>query len=158
MRIPVSLIALTFVLAEIAAFILVGQAVGVLATLGLVLLGMVVGSVLLRRQGMATLARARADMAARRVPARPLAEGAVLAVAALLIFLPGFVSDGLGLLLLIPFVRERLWRMLSRRMRFTASPDPLAARGGAVIDLDQSEYGTQARGTSPWRLGADPEA
>jgi UPF0716 protein FxsA len=55
MRIPVSVIAVTYMLAEIAGFILVGETIGVLPTLGLIVLGMVAGTMLLRRQGVSTL-------------------------------------------------------------------------------------------------------
>jgi UPF0716 protein FxsA len=156
MRIPVSLVFVTLVLAEIAGFILVGKAIGVLATLGLVLFGMIAGSILLRRQGMATLMKVQAEVAAGRVPARPIAEGAVLAVAALLIIIPGFVSDIVGILLLIPPVREALWQTIRRRLqiRYTAQGMVSPSRA-AVVDLDQSEYGAAPRPdgprNSPWR-------
>ena len=116
MRIPVSAILAALILAEIAGFILVGEAIGVLPTLGLVLLGMLAGALLLRQLGIATLLKAQAEMAAGRTPARPLAEGAIKALAAALIILPGFVSDFLGIVLFIPFVRESLWRAVRRRV------------------------------------------
>ncbi len=164
MRIPVSLVVVTLILAEIAVFILVGEAIGVLATLGLVLFGMVVGTMLLRRQGVATLMKVQADAAAGRVPARHLAEGAVLAVAALLIIIPGFVSDLAGILLLIPAVREALWRAIRRRLQVrSAQRDVASPSRAAVVDLDQSEYGTAPRAkgprNSPWRPSiGGPEA
>jgi UPF0716 protein FxsA len=161
MRIPILLILLTFVLAEIAAFILVGEAIGVLGTLALVLLGMIAGSILLRRQGIATLTKVRADLAARRAPARPLAEGAVLTLAALLIILPGFLSDLIGIALFIPAVREGLWQAIRSRVQFRPAPGASYGRRPAVIDLDQDEYRAAAgsvRGSNtPWRPRA-PEA
>ncbi len=161
MKIPVRLVLLGLLLAEIAGFILVGKAIGVLATLGLVLFGMVAGSMLLRRQGFATLTKVQADLADGRVPARPLAEGAVLAFAALLIIVPGFLTDLAGIALLVPAVREALWRAVRRRVQF--------ARGGAssrpaVVDLDRSEYGARRgaaggrRIDSPWRPPQGPDA
>jgi UPF0716 protein FxsA len=163
MRIPVSLIVVSFILAEIAAFILVGEAIGVLATLGLVLFGMVAGSVLLRRQGLATLMKVQADLAAGRAPARPLAEGAVLSVAALLIVLPGFVSDLIGIALFVPAVREALWRAIQRRLRVRTAPREAASPARpAVLDLERSEYGAVPRAggqsDSPWRPPGRPEA
>jgi UPF0716 protein FxsA len=163
MRIPVSLIAVSFILAEIAGFILVGEAIGVLATLGLVLFGMVAGSVLLRRQGFATLMKVQADLAAGRAPTRPLAEGAVLSVAALLIILPGFVSDLIGILLFIPAVREALWRGVGRRLRVRAAPQEATSPARpAVLDLERSEYGAVPgagrQSDSPWRPPGAPEA
>ena len=163
MRIPVSLVVISFILAEIAAFILVGETIGVLATLGLVLFGMVAGSVLLRRQGLATLMKVQADLAAGRAPARPLAEGAVLSVAALLIILPGFVSDLIGILLFIPAVREALWRGIRRRMQIrTVHQEAATPARPAVLDLERSEYGAVPRAggrcDTPWRPPGGPEA
>jgi UPF0716 protein FxsA len=146
MRFPILLIVVSLVLAEIAAFILVGELIGVPATLGLVLLGMLAGAVLLRRTGIATLARVRTDVAARQIPARSLVEGAVLALAALLLIIPGFVSDFVGIALFIPAVREGAWRWLRRRMPIRpGSADAASASGAPVIDLDRSEFGESAR-------------
>ena len=156
MRIPVSVIVIAPILAEIAGFILVGKAVGVLATLGLVLLGMLAGVVLLRQQGLATLRKVQADIAAGQAPARPLAEGAVQAFAALLLIIPGFLTDIVAVALFVPFVRETLWRVIRRRAFIDAEarrsrPSPRAA----VIDLDRSEYGATRHAASgsksPWR-------
>jgi UPF0716 protein FxsA len=117
MRIPLSLAVIGYMLAEIACFIFVGEAIGVLPTLGLVLLGMVAGTVLLRRQGVSTLRKVQADLAARKVPARPLAEGAAQALGAVLIIIPGFVTDLIGIALFVPPVREALWRVFRPRIR-----------------------------------------
>ena len=159
MRIPVSAILAALILAEIAGFILVGQAIGVLPTLGLVLLGMFCGAMLLRQLGISTLLKAQAEVAAGRTPARPLADGAVKALAAVLIILPGFVSDFLGLALFIPAVRETLWRAVRRRVSVrTATFGGASTYREPVIDLDQSEYGRTAskpRADTPWRLPDD---
>ncbi len=156
MRIPVSLIFLTLLLGEITGFILVGETIGVLPTLGLVLFGMIAGMLLLRRQGIATLMKVQADLAANRAPARPLAEGAVLAGAALLIILPGFLTDIAGILLLVPFIREALLQAIRNRLKRSADE---GARNSpiktTVVDLDQSEYDAVSRADTPWR---GPEA
>lgn len=152
MRVPISFLLLLFVLAEIAGFVLVGEAIGVAGTLALTLAGMVAGCVLLRRNGIATLVRVRAELDAGRPPARPLAEGAVLAVASLLLILPGFISDVVGLLLLVPSVRGALWRLAARRIDIhTAARDNQPSRKSGVIDLDRGEYASAPRADSPWR-------
>ncbi len=163
MRIPFSLVFLALVLGEIAGFILVGETIGVLPTLGLVLLGMVVGALLLRRQGIATLMRVREELAADRPPARPLAEGALLAFAALLIILPGFVTDLIGILLFIPFVRERIFQAFRSRLAVrTGNVATSPVKQGPVVDLDRREYGRsgeEARPSadSPWRISGGSE-
>ena len=151
MRIPLRLAVLLLLLAEIAVLILVGQAIGVAATLALILLSMVAGLVLLRWQGTATLMRIRAEAAAGRVPARPLLEGAVLAIAALLLIMPGFLTDILGLLLFIPAFRARFGQRLRRR--FEAKRSAWRAGRPATIELDRTEYSSLPETGSPWRRG-----
>jgi len=156
MRVPVSVIVITFVLLEIAGFVLVGKAIGVLATLGLVLLGMVVGTLLVRHLSLETLRRMRAELNAGRAPAGPLAEAAVLGFGALLILVPGFLSDLLGIALFIPAVRRVLWRSVQRRFKARPGRSATPADGRpTVIDLDRSEYGASSAPTinrhSPWR-------
>jgi len=154
MKVPLSVLILGLVLAEIAAFILVGGAIGVLATLALTILGMVAGSMLLRWSGVATLARVRAEIAARRLPARPLADGAMLAIAALLIMVPGFITDIAGLLLLTPPVRGMLWRRLGGRLAVPReSRNEIPAGRGSVVELEASEYAAEPRPESRWRQG-----
>lgn len=156
MRIPYPLILLGLVFGEIAGFIVVGKLIGVLPTLALVFAGMVAGVLLLRHHGLATLMRIKAEIDARRPPARPLAEGALLALASLLIMVPGFLTDIVGLLLLVPFVREALWRRLRGRVTVRAARAGAASFGGGVVDLERSEYGEaerlRPRPDSPWRL------
>ena len=153
MQIPVSLLFLAFILAEIAGLIVVGEAIGVLATLALILFAMIAGSILLRRQGFATLAKVRADLAAGKAPAEPLAEGAVLTLASLLIMVPGFLSDLLGVALFVPPVRAALWRALRHRSQIRPLQQVAAsAAPPKVVDLEPSEYGAaRPRGESPWR-------
>jgi UPF0716 protein FxsA len=116
---------------------------------------------LLRQLGISTLIKAQAEVSAGRTPARPLAEGAVKAVAALLILLPGFVSDLLGILLFVPFVREQLWLAIRKRVSVrSATFGSGPYRQDQVINLDQSDYGrTSPRGRrdTPWRLPDDSQ-
>jgi UPF0716 protein FxsA len=112
---------------------------------------------------VATLGKVRTHVADGRIPARPLAEGAVLSIAALLIIIPGFVTDLFGIALFIPAVREALWRGVRRRIQIrSAAPDAASAPRPAVIDLDRSEYGAASprrpRTDSPWRRGGGSEA
>ena len=153
---PLPLLLFLPILAEIAVFILVGQAVGVLATLALVLAGTLAGVVILRSLGPKTLQKVRADLAAERVPARPIAEGAVTAVAAILLILPGFVSDVFGILLLIPGVREGLWRWVAKRVRFQPMRRTPIKPEPPLVDLAAEEYGHAPRSDSPWREGDRP--
>lgn len=102
------LLFLAFALAEIAGFIIVGRAVGVAATLGLIVLSGIVGVVLLRQQGFGVIARIREEAAAGRVPGGAIADGAMIVVAGILLVIPGFITDIVGLLLFFPPVRAAI--------------------------------------------------
>lgn len=95
-------------LLEIAVFIQVGGFIGLWPTIGLVLLTAVVGTSLLRAQGLATLNRAQASMQRGEMPLREVFDGACLLVAGVLLLTPGFVTDAMGLLLFLPPVRAGL--------------------------------------------------
>ena len=160
MRIPFSVIILFTIFAEIAVFIVVGDAIGVAATLGLTLLAMIAGAVLLKRQSVATLNSIRAEVAAGRVPARPLAEGAVAAIAGLLLIAPGFLTDVLGILLFIPAVRSAIWGRMRRRLETARRRGAFRPAGPAVLELEPGEYEADPRPVarpgppdpdSPWR-------
>jgi UPF0716 protein FxsA len=103
-------------LLEIAVFIQVGGFLGLWPTLAIVILTAVIGTALLRIQGLVTLARAQAQMNQGALPTRELFDGACLLIAGVLLLTPGFVTDGLGFLLFLPAARDILRRMLSRYM------------------------------------------
>lgn len=99
------LIFLLYVVAEIAALIWVGGAIGVLPTIGLLLVGSVLGDALLRREGRRTMQALRQASRQHRPASTELADGALLGVGAFLLLIPGFVSDLAGLLLILPPTR-----------------------------------------------------
>lgn len=100
---------------EIAVFLQVVQWIGVLDTFALMLVISLGGAWLVRRQGVGTFARMRAELDAGRVPTGPMTDGGLLAVAGFLLLVPGFVTDFFGLLLLLPPVRAGVRAWLGRR-------------------------------------------
>ena len=94
---------LLYPLAEIAAFILVGRAIGLVATLALVVASSLLGMTLLREAGLMTALRLERG---REAPAKILAEGGTRMLAGLLLLIPGFLTDLLALAVLIPGVRR----------------------------------------------------
>ena len=102
-------------IAELLVIIVVAEAIGVLNTLGLLILVSVVGYLIVKAQGLAALRRLITDVEARRVPGATLADGALLVGAGVLLVVPGFLTDIPGLLLLIPGVRTAVRRHLSSR-------------------------------------------
>ena len=155
---PLFLLALP--LLEIAGFVIVGSQIGALATVGLVLASTIAGSLLLRHQGFGVMTRVRAEMDAGRDPSRQLAHGAMIVLAAILLIIPGFITDVFAILLLLPPVRDLAWRMLKGRIVLATSFSGSGFRTrprDKVIDLDDGDY-TRAddynRGpdhNSPWR-------
>ena len=130
---------------EIAVFIQVGGLIGLWPTLAAIVLTALIGTALLRQQGLATLARAQQEMAAQRVPVRELFHGICLLLAGALLLTPGFVTDAAGFALLIPPVREaighRLWTYASARggFAFHGSGTSGADSNSTVVDADYHE-------------------
>ena len=89
---------------EMLVLIEVGQQIGALWTIALVLLTAFIGINLLRHQGLATLSRANWRIKSGELPAQEILEGILLAVGGALLLTPGFVTDTIGFLLLIPFL------------------------------------------------------
>ena len=104
---------------EIALFIWVGGLIGVGATLLLVLASAILGMAMLRSQGFAQLQRLQASFEGRGDPAAPLAHGAMILLSGILLIIPGFFTDALGLALLVPAVRNLVYDRLRRRMNVT---------------------------------------
>lgn len=147
--IPLLLLALPLI--EIALFILVGRAIGVLPTLGLVVLAVIVGGFVLRQQGLGVLNRMRTNMQTGTLPGQTLFDGMLLAVAAVLLIIPGFLGDFIAILLLLPPVRGWLYKTLTRNITVvetTASyrrssptdPTPPHINGPGTIDLDDDDW------------------
>jgi UPF0716 protein FxsA len=150
---------LAYPLLEIAVLIMVGSSIGVFATIGLIIGTGILGAMLLRFQGFALLTRMRSEINAGRMPEKEMADGAMIAFGGVLLMIPGFISDVLGILLFIPQVRGLLRSYLGRNMtvvRTSARP-----RRDGVVDLDASEYQhtdddlRNGNGNSPWRLPSD---
>jgi len=102
-------------LVELYLIIEVGGLIGALWTVLLVVLTAIIGVSLLRIQGFNTLNRARQNMEMGTLPAMEMMEGMVLAVGGALLITPGFLTDTLGFLCLIPATRRAMIRYLIRR-------------------------------------------
>jgi UPF0716 protein FxsA len=102
-------------IAELALIIQVGQAIGVWWTIALLIADSVLGSMLMRSQGRAAWRRFNQATAAGRVPAREVLDGVLVIFGGALLLTPGFISDILGLLLLLPPTRAIARGVLVRR-------------------------------------------
>ena len=83
-------------LLEIYVLVTVGQAIGGLSTVLLVIVTALIGSTLLRQQGWSTMAKAQQSIAEGKTPALEMLEGVVILVSGVLLLTPGFITDGLG--------------------------------------------------------------
>lgn len=102
---------------EIALFIQVGGFLGLWPTMGLVLVTAVVGASLVRSQGIATLMSVQNRLQQGELPAQQIVEGVMLAVAGVLLLTPGFMTDAMGMMILLPAPRAMLAKQLMQRVK-----------------------------------------
>ena len=124
-------------LLELYVILQVGQAIGVLPTIGLLLAVSFLGAWLVKREGMRTWRAFRTAIEAGRVPARETADGALVILGGALLLAPGFVTDALGLLCVLPPTRalvRRLFLAVGVR-RFGSKETGRARRGGGAGGL-----------------------
>ena len=116
---------------EMVVLIQVGQQIGALWTIVLVLLTAFIGINLLRYQGLSTLSRATWRMQSGQIPAQEMLEGILLAVGGALLLTPGFVTDTIGFLLLVPFTRQFFASRLMGRFKSFVSANVAGGSFGA---------------------------
>jgi UPF0716 protein FxsA len=115
----VALLVLLFLvvpIAELAVILQVGHAIGVLNTLGALVLLSLAGAWLCKREGLGVMRRFRQQMEAGVVPGREVVDGALVLLAGALLLTPGFITDLVGLLLLLPPVRAGVRAAARRRV------------------------------------------
>ncbi|GHH34707.1 FxsA family protein [Lentzea cavernae] len=129
--------------AEIAVLIAVGNAIGGLWVIALLLLSTLVGLSLVRRQGAQTMAAFRESVFQRQEPHQEMADGVLIAAAGALIMVPGFLSDAAALFLLFPPTRKLVSRRIARKAEAAALKFEHERRFGAgqvvegqIIDVD----------------------
>lgn len=104
-------------LIEIALFIQIGGAIGLWSTLLVVILTAMLGTFLVRTQGLLALGNLQRSFAELDDPTEPLAHGAMILIAGALLLTPGFFTDAIGFALLVPPVREAVFRYLRSRVQ-----------------------------------------
>ena len=127
----VPILAIAFILvplAELAVIIAVGDFLGLLPTLALLLVVSVVGAWLAKREGLAAWRRFQLALSDGRVPTVEVADGAMILLAGALLLTPGFLSDVVGILLLLPPTRA-----MARRLAPRLAARRLRRRGRVVV-------------------------
>ncbi|MCF7822378.1 MAG: FxsA family protein [Mariprofundaceae bacterium] len=118
-------------LAELYLLIEVGSGIGGVLTITLCLLTAALGGMLVRHQGMRTFLRAKELMDRGQPPAEQMLHGIMIAISGVLLFIPGFITDMIGFLLLVPPVRNRLGQRLIAARISGRSPG-----GETIIDAE----------------------
>lgn len=129
-------------LVEVALFIVVGGIIGLWPTLALAVITAFLGTHLIRRQGLSIIARAQSELASNRLPVVELFDGLCLFVAGALLITPGFATDTLGGLLLVPPLRHWLRSTLARHVPLSHGPTNASNTrypGDSVIDGDYED-------------------
>lgn len=135
-RIPWGVLAVLFVLVpllEIYTVLQIGQVIGVWWTVLILVADSLLGAVLLKREGGNAWRALREALRSYRMPARELADGALVLVGGTLLLTPGFVTDAAGFFLILPFTRPVARRALTTLItrKFLGGPaGPAAAYGG----------------------------
>lgn len=138
-------------LVEIYLFIQIGGFIGALATVVCVVITALLGVSLLRAQGFQTMAKFQQQLAMGELPAETMLEGVALLIGGALLLTPGFLTDALGLLCLLPFTRRAIIRALLSRLNVRSfagfvrgsSPD---SRDNRIIEGE-----AERKDNEPWQ-------
>jgi UPF0716 protein FxsA len=107
-------------IAEIALLLQVGDMIGGWNTVGLIIVTAFVGAYLVRQEGLSTLQKAQQKMANNEVPGKEMMEGLMLVIAGVLLVTPGFITDIIGFLFVLPFSRQLMAGQLAKQMTVRA--------------------------------------
>jgi UPF0716 protein FxsA len=132
-------------IAEIYVIIKVGEAIGLWPTIALLILDGFLGAALLRHQGRAAWRRFNEALAAGKVPAREVFDGAMVIVGGAFLLAPGFITDAIGLLLLLPLTRA-MFRGIATKF----------ALGRAAFAVRTAQWGSKAHGAYRTRSTRPP--
>ena len=113
----VLILILSIPLIEIYLFIKIGASIGAFNTIALILITAVAGVSYARYEGFNTLKSGMSQLLRNEIPIYEIISGAALTFAAILLIFPGFATDILGLLLVIPFSRKIIFKLLSKKFQ-----------------------------------------
>lgn len=138
-------------LIEIALFILVGDIIGLGWTLFIVVLTAILGTILVRSQGLAVLTRLQGSLNQFDDPTEPLVHGAMILFSGALLLTPGFFTDAVGFALLVPGIRSAIFNAVRKRIK-VASFQQHTGPHPDIIDADFEDLGPpdKQNGPSGW--------
>ncbi|EPX77628.1 FxsA family protein [Litoreibacter arenae] len=144
------LLFVTIPIVEIALFIQVGGWLGLWPTLAIVILTAILGTVLVRAQGIMALSQIRSNLQEFQDPTESLAHGAMILASGLLLLTPGFFTDAVGFALLVPPVRLGLFKWIRSKVKVQSfvktsyRQEPRPPQGQDIIDGEFSELDDDA--------------
>ena len=148
---------------EIALFIQVGGWIGLWPTIAIVILTAAIGTMLLRQQGVAALGDLQSRLSEGRDPSHALAHGAMILIAGIVLLTPGFFTDAVGFLLLIPPVRDLVIQAVGNRIRVQSASfhtsgqwpgqTPAEPASQSVIDGDYQDVTPPEEQSTPGKSG-----
>lgn len=132
-------------LIEIGLFISIGQLIGLWPTLLGVVVTALIGSAIIRTQGLSLIRDIQRTSAAGVLPAKQLAEGMMLGIAGALLLTPGYFTDFIGFLLLVPAVRTAIYEQLKSRISVVGAGMSTGSASrprddSGIIDLDRDDW------------------
>lgn len=141
-------------LIEIALFIQIGGVIGLGWTLLIVVITAVIGTALVRQQGLQALSQVQSSFKQMRDPSEALAHGAMILFSGALLLTPGFFTDAIGFALLVPAIRLALFDWIRRRVKVTAiATGPRHQQSADIIEGEYSEVANDVpngNGQSGW--------
>ena len=141
-------------IAELYVIVQVGQAIGILPTLAILIVDSLVGAALARSQGRAAWTRFQAALGEGRIPGREVFDGAMVILGGALLLTPGFITDIVGLLLLFPPTRALLREALGRSVK----RHPAASAGWRVAGMRTRPPRRPGDGAAGSPMGARPRS
>ncbi|MCF6325865.1 MAG: FxsA family protein [Devosiaceae bacterium] len=136
---------------EIGIFIAMGQAIGLWPTLAGVVVTALIGSYVIKIQGLSLIREIQQLMGAGVLPARQIGDGLMLAIAGALLLTPGYFTDLCGFLLLVPSIRNQIYSLLKSRMTVSAGFNDFTGSGTVDRDKDQNEDNVVDLDENNWR-------
>ena len=124
---------------EIFLLIKIGGKIGALNTVSLIFLTAIIGIYFAKLEGIKTIKSGVMNMYQNKIPVKEIISGASIAVAALLLIIPGFFTDFVGLLLLIPFTRKILIGFLVKKGSLKTDQDNTNTLDGEIIENKDKE-------------------
>ena len=124
---------------EIFLFIKIGGQVGALNTVALIFLTAIIGVYFAKLQGIQTLKSGMVNLYQNKIPIYEIMSGASIAIAALLLIIPGFFTDLVGFLLLIPFTRRIIFSLVLKNKSQTVVNREDGTIDGEIVDHKKDE-------------------